>query len=221
MRILAISITAMALISTGAIGQDISPEAFDARGYVADLNAVSENWHEGELTNSDIVIIAAVGCSTLHKIKADDLMGHAARWINAVGYPEPNLIENTQMQDFITFEVDAFKEAGATDATLNLLDKALRERAILPVEAPSFELMLNGAEEQYCGARLLNGADPGAPASEAQVVLAGSVVDSAVGASMIAVDAVISTGSAGADAGFIAILSGGVGYDLLKRGLGG
>lgn len=221
MRIPPYFIAAIALAATGASGQNVTPDAFDARGYVADLNVVAENWVEGELTNSDIVIIASVGCSTLRKLEADRLMVHATSWIETQGYPETSIVEKTEMQDFVAFEINAFKEAGASNAALDLLERTLWERANLQAEVPSFEIEWSAAHEQFCGARLLSGADPDAPASEAQVVLVRSVVDSTVGASMIAVDAVISTGSGGADAGFIAILSGGVGYDLLKRGMGG
>lgn len=212
---------AISLAATDASGENVTSDAFDAQGYVADLNVVAENWVEGELTNSDVVIIASAGCSMLRKLEADSLMVHAASWIEAQGYPEPSIVEKTEMQDFVAFEVKAFEEAGASNAALDLLERTIWERANLQVEAPSFEIDWSTTHEQFCGARLLSGADPDAPASEAQVVLVGSVVDSTVGASMIAVDAVIGIGSGGADAGFIAILSGGVGYDLLKRGMGG
>ncbi len=219
------AITAIALAATGAGAgaQELSPEIFNARDYVADLNVVAANWTEGKLTNADVVVIAAVGCGTVRKIAADNLLGHAARWIDAAGYPEPGRVQETEMKDFVAFEINAFRESGATDAAVGLVEQTLWGLASLPVEAPSFEMELftqSGVERRYCDARMIGEADPAAPASDAQVVLAGAILDSVVGAATITVDALISTGSAGADAGFIAILSGGVGYDLIKRGAG-
>lgn len=218
------TIVAVALAATGAGAQELSPDAFDAQGYVADLNVLAANWNEEGLTNSDIVMIAAVGCGTARKIATDDLLEHAARWIDATGYPEPGVVERTDMKDFVAFEIDAFRAAGATDATLALMERTLWQQEVLPVEPPSFTMLSStesGIERLYCDARLIGETDPAAQASDAQVVLAGSIRDTVIGAATISVDAIISTGSGGADAGIIAIISGGVGYDLLKRGLGG
>lgn len=219
------TIATIALAATAAGAQELTPEAFDAQSYVADLNVIAANWSEGELSNADVVLIAAVGCGTARKIAADDLLGHAARWIDAIGYPESDQVEMIDMKDFVAFEIDAFRAAGATDVALAIVEQTLWQRETLSVHVPSFDMMSlteSGIERLYCDARLIGEEeDPTAQASDAQVILAGSIRDTVIGAAAITVDAVISTGSGGADAGIIAIISGGVGYDLLKRGMGG
>ena len=251
------SLFAFAMLGSSAAAQDFSLEAFDARGYVAELNVVSETWNEEQMTNADVALIAAIGCGAIRRVVADRLLENAALWIDSVGYPDPEIVAAISMQDFVDFEINAFREMGATESTLQLVAQTFWEGAAMPIEplpsdvltpqyvlaqtaafqdveepvragvsfpmeAPSFDpdlVAASGAESRFCDARLIGNANPSSQASEEQIVLAGAVLDTVAGAATISVDVLV--GSSGLDGGVLTVLSGGVGYDLIKRGLGG
>ena len=215
---------ALTTVATIADAQDLSPEDFDARGYVAKLNAASAVYVKGELTNADTMAVVQIGCETVRKVQSDELFDKAAYWIESAGYPSPNAVEQVGVEQFLAFEIDAFREMGASEATVAVLERRIRELEVLPVEPPSFDVeMLSGAsvETRYCDDTQFGTMNPDAVARDAQLLLASSVMDTVLGATMVTVDAAISVGSSGLDTGLTAIISGGLGYDLIKRGLGG
>ncbi|MHA6266406.1 hypothetical protein ACXYMP_06030 [Aliiroseovarius sp. CAU 1755] len=204
--------------------QDFSSDAFDAKAYVSDLNVVAEIWKQDELSNADVSVIASVGCGLVRKVAADELLLNTANWFETVEYPEPNVIQETGIEEFVAFEVAEFRKAGATDAAIALVEQALFDRVSMPLEAPFIDkdlLIESDVETSFCNARFLGGVDPNAPAGEAEVFLAAAATDVIVGTTTIAIDVLISMGSGGMAAGIMTILSGGVGYDLIKKGLGG
>jgi hypothetical protein len=223
MRRIPYIVCALTVALAEADAQELYPDLFDARGYVDDLNVVAENWGEAP-TNTNVRMIASVSCATLRKLAADELFLHLGRWIASEEYPEEEIVAGIELGEFMNFELNAFKEAGATEAAMELVELTILEKAQLRISAPSFDAELpisSGARERFCGARALRDTVPEEPADDGQLLLASSMVDTAVGIAMMSVDAAISVGSGGADAAYIAILSGGVGYDLTKRGLGG
>ena len=217
---LTVALTLMAAI---ADAQELSPKDFDAHGYVARLNAASAVYVKGELTNADTMMVAQIGCETVRKVQSDELFDKAAYWIENAGYPDPEAVEQVGIEQFLAFEIDAFREVGASEATVAVLERRIRELEVLPVEPPSFDVeMLSGAfETRYCDDTQFGSMNPDAVAGDAQLLLASSVMDTVLGAATVTVDAAISVGSSGLDSGLIAIISGGLGYDLIKRGLGG
>jgi hypothetical protein len=212
------------MIASGASAQELSDGTFNAKGYVSYLNAVSAVWSAGELTNADVALIAAVGCDAVRAVVAENLLGNAATWLEAAGYPDPDLVEQVDMTQFVAFEIEAFRSLGATEDALAVLAEELRSQEVLPLEPPSIDVELaaaTGIEERYCDMSWMSNMDPGLQAREGEFLLASSVTDTVIGAATIAVDAFISVGSGGADAAVVSIVSGGVGYDLIKRGMGG
>ncbi|UWQ13517.1 hypothetical protein K3556_11265 [Aliiroseovarius sp. M344] len=204
--------------------QEPSTNVFDAEAYISDLNAVAEIWMQGELTISDVSVIAEVGCGTVRKILADDLLLNTALWLERVGYPETDVVQETAIEDFVAFEIEEFRKAGATEAAIGIVEQALFERATMPLEAPFIDedlLTESDVETRFCEARILGGTGPNAPAGEAELFLATAATDVIVGVTTITIDVLISTGSGGLAAGVMAVISGGAGWDLMKKGLGG
>lgn len=219
-------LSVISLLVLGAIpayAQDFSVDAFNRDAFVSDLNILAELQAKDELTNADISAIAAIGCATVRKIDADNLLENTANWFEVQGFPDAEALQTIDIEAFVSFELSEFEKAGVTPAAIDLAERVFFGLESLPKEAPFINkdlLTESEVEARFCSARQLDGADPNAPANEAQIVLASAATDVIVGSTTIVIDAWVSVASGGVGAVAFGMISGGVGWDLMKKGFG-
>lgn len=222
MKTIMLPIVAAMVLAVSANAEELDRNVFDAKGYVASLNMILDYGTSGELTNSDVAKIASTGCATLRKIRVENLIEKTSNWIERKGYPSPKTINEIDFKEFVSFELNAFAESGASERTLGFIDATLSARDMLPTEmrlVSSDVLSESNAEKRFCEANVLSDQGPNAPATEDQIVLTGAVADALTGAAIITVDVYTDIQTGGVSGGVFAVISGNIGWERLKRGL--
>lgn len=211
-----------------ASAHEISSTSFSPRPMVSDVNTIALLLETDTLRNHNIITISAVGCGAFRIAMRDQIVENTQFLHQVFGYAPPAEIDAVEIGDFISFEVEVFREFGANDAAVNLLIQTIEEFPTLPSSSPAMEGSLSDELVQLaditCNVRNAAPGNMEEVATEEGHEYARTVGMALLGLGAMAADGAVAVVSieggpaAIAGASVLGMISGGWGWDRLKEG---
>ncbi|KIC41584.1 hypothetical protein RA27_10125 [Ruegeria sp. ANG-R] len=188
---------------------------------IDDLNAIAAIAEKGEWTKGDVRYVSNVSCGTFRVALQNLVLENTQNLQNEFGYPSEEELFAIELEEFVSFEVEAFREAGATDITLALLSGKIADNFDLPKTTSLVETepvpVVQAIEDAACTFRNVQPDELSEPATPEETEFGEALGDAVLGLGAIVVDGWITTQSGGLAAGVLGIASGGWGWNRIEE----
>jgi len=210
-------------LSAPCFAQSEGLNDLDYRSMISDLNAVAPRLTNERLSNSDVAMVAAIGCSTARVGLRNGYSAKIGPFIRS-NYPSQDTLAKIDIGTFIRSEDLILQKVGATQAARVLVQQTIKAAPNLPTTPPSdnasLESGLRRLEKDACSMREAAVTAPAEPAPESQSRFARCVGRAIVGMGVIVADAfaVAATLELPVAATIIAAISSGWGWNRVEEG---
>lgn len=191
----------------------------DPRPYVSDVNVIAAHVTKPTLLNADVAIVAGAACASMRAAMRDDVAVKMPAFLK--DYPDADTVRKISKDEFIRYEITAFKEFGASRETAMYVEDTIEASPGIPIERPgagvSLAVSVLELEERSCRLRQEVAVAVSEPAPPAQASTARLLGKGALGLAAIVVDAALMSHAPYLAVAVLSIGSGGWGWNRIEE----
>jgi len=199
---------ALASLSSVCGSSHAQERPIDPAPYISDLNLIAGRVNRQNLLNGDVAIIAGAACASMRQATRDSVAAKMSAFLEK--YPDSEALQNISQDEFISYEVTAFKQFGASRETAIYVEDTIKASPMIPSSRPSkAESLANSIvqmELRSCELRERISNELSAPAPPKQASTAKLLGKGVLGLGAMVVDVAV---AAKAPYLFVAVLSAG------------